>query len=393
MIAWTASEPVGIQSAEGPPDLELREVVKTFGAVTAVDRISLRIQRGEFVTLLGPSGCGKTTTLRMIAGLEQPSAGAIMIQGVHVEGVPAYRRNVNTVFQNYALFPHMTVFDNVAFGLTVKRHSREEIRRRVQDILQRIKLPGFEQRRPFQLSGGQQQRVALARALVNNPAILLLDEPLGALDLKLRKDMQLELKRIQRDVGITFVYVTHDQEEALTLSDRIVIMSHGRIEQVGTPVEVYQRPRTRFVADFVGVSNFIHGKVSSASGTRVAVRCNGLGEARARAGEELAPEAEVHLSVRPESLLLVRERGECRENSLDATIEEMIYLGPIVQVVVRLKDGTLLQCQDHFARVAERRFQRGEGVLVTWLEADGLAFRAEGPPPGAPQNGGAGGRS
>jgi spermidine/putrescine transport system ATP-binding protein len=368
-------------------------VVKHFGGVTAVDRVSLRIQRGEFVTLLGPSGCGKTTTLRMIAGLEQPSAGAIMIQGAHVEGVPAYRRNVNTVFQNYALFPHMTVFDNVAFGLTVKRHGREEIRRRVQDILQRIKLPGFDQRRPFQLSGGQQQRVALARALVNNPAILLLDEPLGALDLKLRKEMQLELKRIQRDVGITFVYVTHDQEEALTLSDRIVIMSHGRIEQVGTPVEVYQRPRTRFVADFVGVSNFIPGRVAAAGATSVVIRWDTLGEARARTGEDLASETPVQVCVRPESLLLVRERAECRENVLPATIEEMIYLGPIVQVVVRLKDGTLLQCQDHFARVAEKGFHRGEGVLVTWLEADGLAFKAEEQPLGAPQNGGAGGRS
>jgi spermidine/putrescine transport system ATP-binding protein len=363
--------------AAGTPDLELRNLVKEFtGGVKAVDNISLRIEKGEFVTLLGPSGCGKTTTLRMVAGLEQPTAGSVILQGQRVEGVPAYRRNVNTVFQNYALFPHMSVFDNVAFGLTVKRHSKEEIRRRVEEMLARIKLPGFAQRRPFQLSGGQQQRVALARALVNNPAILLLDEPLGALDLKLRKEMQLELKRIQRDVGITFVYVTHDQEEALTLSDRIVIMSQGRIEQVGTPVEVYQQPRTRFVADFVGVSNFIRGTVRDTTDQLVTVALGDLGEARAKSGEDLPAGAPVLLSVRPESLVLARERTECRENVLDASIEEMIYLGSIVQVVVRLKDGTILQCQDHFARVAEKQFHRGEGVLITWLESDSLAFTA-----------------
>jgi spermidine/putrescine transport system ATP-binding protein len=366
------------EPAASTPDLELRNLVKEFtGGVTAVDNISLQIEKGEFVTLLGPSGCGKTTTLRMVAGLEQPTAGSIVIQGRHVEGVPAYRRNVNTVFQNYALFPHMSVFDNVAFGLTVKRQPKGEIRRRVEEILARIKLPGFAHRRPFQLSGGQQQRVALARALVNNPAILLLDEPLGALDLKLRKEMQLELKRIQRDVGITFVYVTHDQEEALTLSDRIVIMSHGRIEQVGTPVEVYQRPRTKFVADFVGVSNFIRGRVREAMEHAVTVALGDLGDIRARSGGDMAAGAAVLVSVRPESLLLARDRTECRENLLEASIEEMIYLGPIVQVVVRLKDGTVLQCQDHFARVAEKGFHRGEAVLITWLEADGLAFAGE----------------
>ena len=364
--------------AAGTPDLELRNLVKEFsGGVTAVDNISLCIEKGEFVTLLGPSGCGKTTTLRMVAGLEQPTAGAITIQGQRVDGVPAYRRNVNTVFQNYALFPHMTVFDNVAFGLTVKRKRKDEIRRRVDEILTRIKLPGFAHRRPFQLSGGQQQRVALARALVNNPAILLLDEPLGALDLKLRKEMQLELKRIQRDVGITFVYVTHDQEEALTLSDRIVIMSHGKIEQVGSPVEVYQRPRTRFVADFVGVSNFIHGMARGTTDQFVTLTLGSLGEARAKSAEALPAGTSAFVSVRPESVVLARERAECRENVLEATIEEMIYLGPIVQVVARLKDGTLLQCQDHFARVAEKGFRRGEDVLITWLAADGLAFRAE----------------
>ena len=382
MTGAHAGSPTELEStADRPtadtPDLELTNLVKAFGSTNAVDSISLRVLKGEFVTLLGPSGCGKTTTLRMVAGLEQSTSGLIAIQGQVVNDVPAYRRDVNTVFQNYALFPHMSVFDNVAFGLTVRRAAKGEIRRRVDEMLARIKLPGFAHRRPFELSGGQQQRVALARALVNNPAILLLDEPLGALDLKLRKEMQLELKRIQRDVGITFVYVTHDQEEALTLSDRIVIMSHGRIEQIGSPVEVYQRPRTRFVADFVGVSNFIRGVVRERNGRAATVALSELGQVRVGGGADPVPGASVLVSVRPESLLLVRNRTECGDNVLSATIEEMIYLGSLVTVVIRLADGTMLQCQDHFARVAEKSFERGDQVLVTWGERDGLVFPAE----------------
>ncbi len=368
---------VKTQPMAGTPDLELRSLVKEFaGGVKAVDKISLQVEKGEFVTLLGPSGCGKTTTLRMVAGLEQPTAGSITIQGQRVDGVPAYRRNVNTVFQNYALFPHMTVFENVAFGLTVRRRTKDEIRRRVEEILSRIKLPGFGHRRPFQLSGGQQQRVALARALVNNPAILLLDEPLGALDLKLRKEMQLELKRIQRDVGITFVYVTHDQEEALTLSDRIVIMSQGRIEQVGTPMEVYQRPRTQFVAGFVGVSNFMRGKVRGVKEKRVTVDLAGMGEASVLSGEDLSVGADILLSVRPESLEIASDRAKCRDNAIEAKVEEVIYLGPLIQVVAQLPDGTLVQCQDHSARMAEKGLQRGDSVLLTWLAVDGFAFKS-----------------
>src|SRR5690349_21656376 len=244
------------------PSVELRSVTKRFDDLVAVDDLSLDLAAGEFFTLLGPSGCGKTTTLRMIAGFERPSEGEIRIEGVDVAGAPPHRRPTNTVFQSYALFPHLSVEDNVAFGLRRKRIARDEIAGRVAAELERVGLSAEAKRRPAQLSGGMQQRVALARALVNLPKVLLLDEPLGALDLKLRKGLQVELKRIQREVGITFVYVTHDQEEALTMSDRIAVMSRGRVEQVGTPEEVYERPATTFVAGFIGVSNLMPASVA-----------------------------------------------------------------------------------------------------------------------------------
>jgi len=250
---------------DGLPAIELVGVEKQFasvaGDVRAVEHVDLRIDEGEFFSLLGPSGCGKTTTLRMIAGFEEPTNGQILLHGRDMVGVPPYRRDVNMVFQQYALFPHMDVFENVAFGLRRKKVPKDEIRRRVTETLQLVELEGREKRRPRQLSGGQQQRVALARALVNRPRALLLDEPLGALDLKLRQAMQLELKRIQREVGITFVYVTHDQEEALTMSDRLVVMNAGRIEQLGSPRELYERPGTRFVANFIGTSNIVTGRL------------------------------------------------------------------------------------------------------------------------------------
>ncbi|HTG41007.1 MAG TPA: spermidine/putrescine ABC transporter ATP-binding protein, partial [Methylomirabilota bacterium] len=240
------------------------DVTKQFGDVTAVDRMNLSIARGTFYSLLGPSGCGKTTTLRMIAGFEQPTAGEIVLAGRPIAGVPPYRRNVNTVFQHYALFPHMDVAQNVGYGLRQKKVGRAEEQRRVDETLELVRLSGYGKRRTWELSGGQQQRVALARALVNRPTVLLLDEPLGALDLKLRKEMQLELKALQREVGITFVYVTHDQEEALTMSDVIVVMRDGRIQQQGDPAELYERPVNRFVADFIGTSNFIKASVIAA---------------------------------------------------------------------------------------------------------------------------------
>src|ERR671924_1293676 len=288
------------QRGARPPSVRLERVTKRFGDLVAVREVSLDIPRGEFFTMLGPSGCGKTTTLRMVAGFEEPSEGRVRLDGEDVTGRPAFKRSTNTVFQSYALFPHLSVEKNVAFGLQRRKLDRAEVRRRVSEELERVGLAAEVKRRPAQLSGGQQQRVALARALVNRPAVLLLDEPLGALDLKLRKQLQVELKRIQRDVGITFLYVTHDQEEALTMSDRIAVMNHGRIEQVADPEEVYDKPATTFVASFIGVSNLMPGVVKKAgdrgeieldAGVSVHASVNGFG-----AGERC------HAVVRPEKL-------------------------------------------------------------------------------------------
>jgi spermidine/putrescine transport system ATP-binding protein len=279
-------------------------VTKRFGDMVAVDDVTIEVARGEFFSLLGPSGCGKTTSLRMIAGFEEPNEGRVVLTGQDIVGVPPFKRNVNTVFQSYALFPHLTVADNVAFGLRRKKISKSDIKDRVKHYLDLVQLPGYDDRRPGQLSGGQQQRVALARALVNEPAVLLLDEPLGALDLKLRKQMQLELMRIQREVGVTFIYVTHDQEEALVMSDRIAVMSQGKVEQVGYPEDIYERPATRFVAGFIGTSNIVEGEVtgrlgdflqiSSAPGDRLLVPAPA--DRPISAGENLA------FTVRPEKL-------------------------------------------------------------------------------------------
>src|SRR2546423_7004035 len=249
-----------------PVEVGLYGVTKRFGTVVAVDDVTIEVASGEFFSLLGPSGCGKTTSLRMIAGFEEPEDGRVVLTGRDIVGVPPYKRNVNTVFQSYALFPHLTVFDNVAFGLRRKKVAKHDGRDRVQRYLRLVQLEGYDDRRPQQLSGGQQQRVALARALVNEPAVLLLDEPLGALDLKLRKQMQLELMRIQREVGVTFIYVTHDQEEALVMSDRLAVMSYGHVEQVGYPEDIYERPATRFVAGFIGTSNIVETEVTGRNG-------------------------------------------------------------------------------------------------------------------------------
>jgi spermidine/putrescine transport system ATP-binding protein len=306
-----------------PADVRLEDVVKRFDDVVAVDGISLEIAQGSFFALLGPSGCGKTTTLRMIGGFEEPTDGRILLGDVDVVGLPPYKRDVNTVFQSYALFPHMTVFDNVAFGLERKGMGKNEIRPRVLEILELVDLGGHESRKPRQLSGGQQQRVALARALVNNPRVLLLDEPLGALDLKLRKQMQLELKRIQHDVGITFVHVTHDQEEAMTMADAIAVMNRGRVEQLGTPTELYERPRTAFVAGFLGTSNLLAGSVEGpdtvrlADGTLVRVPTDGR-------------QGRVALGVRPEKVRL----AEGGTNALPGTVRETAYVGVATQVIV-----------------------------------------------------------
>jgi spermidine/putrescine transport system ATP-binding protein len=358
--------------------VELKNVTKRFGELVAVDDLSLDLARGEFFTLLGPSGCGKTTTLRMIAGFEQPSSGEVRIEGADVAGLPAHKRPTNTVFQSYALFPHLSVEDNVAFGLKRKRTPRAEIGERVKAELERVGLAAEAKRRPAQLSGGQQQRVALARALVNLPKVLLLDEPLGALDLKLRKGLQIELKRIQREVGITFVYVTHDQEEALTMSDRIAVMNRGRVEQVADPESVYERPATTFVAGFIGVSNLMpaivaeRGEVRLDQGTTCPAPTNGF-----RPGERC------FAVVRPEKLRVETldsgapfvpvgsERrtgtGGGRSNGrprVQGTVESSLYLGTSTQLVVDLGQGVRMTVLVPNASEAERQRLPGGGARV-----------------------------
>ncbi|MDR7511813.1 MAG: ABC transporter ATP-binding protein, partial [Armatimonadota bacterium] len=325
-------------------DVELREVSKHFGAIVAVDRVSLAIRRGEFFSLLGPSGCGKTTTLRMIGGLEFPTAGEILLRGAVVTDLPAYRRATNMVFQHLALFPHLTVFENIAFGLRLRREPPSVIARKVDGVLQLVDLPGYGGREIHQLSGGQKQRVAIARALVNEPAVLLLDEPLGSLDLKLRLAMQTELKALQHRVGTTFIYVTHDQGEALTMSDRIAVMNLGRVEQVATSQEIYARPRTRFVAGFIGEANFLDGRVAHAGPDGVLVAVNGL---RVRAEAAPAPAgAAVTVSVRPEHVKLgVAADGAA--NRWTGRIEEVTFMGAVVRARVALDGGPRLVAELH----------------------------------------------
>jgi spermidine/putrescine transport system ATP-binding protein len=324
--------PVNVAASENA-DVRLVDVTKRFEDVVAVDRLSLEIEHGSFYALLGPSGCGKTTTLRMIGGFEQPSEGEIFLGDTEVSGLPAYKRDVNTVFQSYALFPHLSIFENVAFGLRRRSVRGQTLTGQVNEILRLVGLEGMGKRKPRQLSGGQQQRVALARALVNKPRVLLLDEPLGALDLKLRKQMQLELKGIQHDIDITFVHVTHDQEEAMTMADKIAVMNHGRIEQLGTPTELYETPATAFVAGFLGVSNLIPGTVSGSDtvqlrrGPEVRVRPEAL---QGRTGE-------VAVGIRPEKIAL----GQGQANALDGTIVEEAYVGVATQYIVETDCGRL----------------------------------------------------
>ncbi len=332
--------------------VELIEVSKHFGSVVAVNGVSLAIRDGEFFSLLGPSGCGKTTTLRLIAGFELPTAGEVYIGGELQGEKPAYRRPVNTVFQSYALFPHMTIYQNVAFGLEMQKVPEAEIKERVSSALEMVQLPGMEGRKPSQLSGGQQQRVAVARALVNRPKVLLLDEPLGALDLKLRKSMQLELKALQHRLGITFVYVTHDQEEALTMSDRIAVMSAGDLLQVGSPAEIYDRPACRFVADFIGESNFLHGRVKEGGRGEVLVLVDNQLQIRAVSEAELAVGEPVTIAVRPERITLADQPGA--GNTLPGQVEEVVYTGTDTRYLVRLSAQSIVT-----VRRAER--QRGSG--------------------------------
>jgi spermidine/putrescine transport system ATP-binding protein len=322
-------------------EVRLVDLVKRFADVTAVAGINLDMPEGEFFSLLGPSGCGKTTTLRLIAGFERPDEGQILLDGVDMAQTPPHKRNVNTVFQNYALFPHLTVADNVAFGLRYKDVSKADAKKRVGEALALVRLEGLERRRPSQLSGGQQQRVALARALILNPAVLLLDEPLGALDAKLRKALQLELKALQEEVGITFVYVTHDQEEALTMSDRLAVMSNGRVEQIGTPSEVYEEPGTAYVADFLGVSNLMEARVEGRDADgRAKVRLGDF-ELVASKGDTDAV-GDVKIVIRPERVRL-EPQGTVGENHVPGMVERVVYVGSIMQVIVHLAPGQTLQ--------------------------------------------------
>ena len=327
-------------------DVKLVALTKRFEGVTAVDGIDLTVASGEFFSLLGSSGCGKTTTLRMVAGFEQPTSGQILLDGEDMAGRPPNKRNVNTVFQSYALFPHLKVYDNIAFGLKRAHVDRSEIRRRVAEAVELVELTGLEKRKPAQLSGGQQQRVALARALVLKPAVVLLDEPLGALDAKLRRSLQIELKALQEQIGLTFIYVTHDQEEALTMSDRLAVMNRGRIEQLGPPMEVYSEPATTFVADFLGLSNILDGQAHGPSGEGCRITVGDF-ELQALCGD-LARQGPTKVLIRPERVRLeardaAGDGGPTRPNRLPGMIERVVYLGSSHQVFVRLAGGEQLR--------------------------------------------------
>jgi spermidine/putrescine transport system ATP-binding protein len=335
-----------VTDPEGPVEVGLYGVTKRFGGTVAVDDVTITIGRGEFFSMLGPSGCGKTTSLRMIAGFEEPDAGRLELTGRDILGVAPYKRNVNTVFQSYALFPHLTVADNVAFGLRRKKVPKSEIRDRVKRYLDLVQLRGYDDRRPSQLSGGQQQRVALARALVNEPAVLLLDEPLGALDLKLRKQMQLELMRIQREVGVTFVYVTHDQEEALVMSDRLAVMSQGKVEQIGYPEDIYERPATRFVAGFIGTSNIIEAPVVGRRGDLLQIESAPDDRLLVAAPPDRAISAgrTLAFTVRPEKLRIANVADAVPENlcTISGTVVDVVYQGVSTQLVVCTDEGATL---------------------------------------------------
>ncbi len=370
-----APDPTPTPSA---PVVRVHDVTKTYDGQPALQGVSLDVQRGEFLTILGPSGCGKTTILRLVAGFEATTSGFISIDGQDVTGLPPERRNVNTVFQSYALFPHMNVFENVAFGLRMKKRPTTEIRREVGEALRLVQLDGFESRMVSNLSGGQQQRVAIARAIINRPLVLLLDEPLSALDYRLRKQMQLDLKHLQRKLGITFVLVTHDQEEAFSMSDRVVVMNNGRIEQIGAPSSIYEEPRNLYVARFVGEINILNAEVVEQDGDRARVRAQGL-DVFMRTKHAFAAGDKVHILLRPEDLRVetLKDLAEdpeledsfSRERSLVGTVEETIYKGATYDVAVRLDNGTQVMATEFFNEDDEAvYFRAGDRVAVSWVE-------------------------
>ena len=363
-----------------PPIAEFRAVSKLFGEVVAADRIDLTIRRGEFLSFLGPSGCGKTTALRMLAGFEAPTSGDVLLDGARVNDVPAHRRAVNMVFQHYALFPHLTVAGNISYGLRQRRPRlpAAEIGAKVERMLETVQLPGFASRRVWEMSGGQQQRVALARALINEPKLLLLDEPMAALDRKLRREMQIELQTLQRQLGITFVLVTHDQEEALSMSDRTCIMHAGRIVQVGSPRELYDRPVSRYVADFVGKSNFFDGRLLPDGDGMACVEAAGGMTLFGRRQGEIAPGAAVSLSLRPEQISLAREAAApaARDICLPVRVRNRIFLGEHTEYLVHNAAlGDFLVLVPRQSEAVEGGFERGEEGWATWASGAALILR------------------
>lgn len=354
--------------------VEIKNVNKIFGENHVVHDLDLTIYEGEFLTMLGPSGCGKTTILRMIGGFEEPTGGQILVEGERVEEKEPFERNVNTVFQSYALFPHMNIFNNIAYGLKIKKVKKDEINRRVEEMLALVQLNGFEKRFPSQLSGGQKQRVAIARALINQPKVLLLDEPLGALDLKLRKEMQLELKNLQKKLGITFVYVTHDQEEALTMSDRIAIMNQGYLDQLDTPEQVYEKPATRFVADFIGESNIFEATVLKISGEEVSIGLE-VGNARGLLEEGTKYELSemVYACVRPEKVRFSQE--EVKGFNLKGIVKEQIYVGNIIKSNIIIANGQTVK----ISRLDLNEVPKvGETINIYWNLEDVVLMKSRG---------------
>ncbi|MGN0193663.1 MAG: ABC transporter ATP-binding protein [Pseudoramibacter sp.] len=354
------------------PIVSMINVEKWFGGNHVIKNLNLNIMEGEFLTLLGPSGCGKTTTLRMISGFEQPTSGMIRVEGENIEDKEPYERDVNTVFQNYALFPNMNVFDNIAYGLRVKKVAKSEIAERVRDMLRLVQLEGFEKRRVHQMSGGQKQRVAIARALINRPKVLLLDEPLGALDLKLRKQMQIELKRLQRKLGITFVYVTHDQEEALTMSDRIAVINGGVIEQIDVPQQIYYHPATRFVADFIGESNILDAVVKDQEGDQVAIGTE-IGSAVGVSESGVLREGDaVSVAVRPEDTLFSTEKQP--GFSIRGVVKDHVFVGNLIKMMVTLNNGKEMKIN----RFGEKDLvEPGKVVYLYWEPEKGKILKSQ----------------
>lgn len=376
----TATQNPGATGTDSQLDVELRKVFKVFNGETAVRGVDLEVRRGEFFSILGPSGCGKTTTLRLVAGFETPSAGEVLIRGQSMTRVPPYLRPVNTVFQSYALFSHLNVRDNIAFGLRVKRRNQSEIEEKVKEALKLVKMEAFAGRFPAQMSGGQQQRVALARALVNRPAVLLLDEPLGALDLKLRKQMQVELSNLHKNLGLTFIMVTHDQEEAMSLSDRMAVMHDGRIEQIGTPSEIYEYPQTPFVADFIGDTNLLRGRVEAVDGTsqRIVTETGLKIEAYPTQRTQTTPHSQIQVgdtvvvSVRPEKMALNSYPVGGAINCFEGRIINRMYLGTHLQYIVQLTSGEQLTVQQ--SKTSEAIADGETAVYVCWKPTDCLAL-------------------